>query len=651
MAQLDVVAANSGGNSYALDTLGPVDWLVYPGSTTQVKKSGGTALVYSRTGSNPVGFTGTPTTLTWTGGAPTATGSSNGGQYGGTAIDTGYQLVAPADTATRTLRIWGGAYQTTLRVVATLSDGSAPIVTDTSTVYVSGNALQRIFTITYSAASEGQTLTVQLFNHVGGGNINIQGAALSADVSLTVPDAPTSVSAVAGNGQATVSFTAPSDNGGAAITAYTVTSSPGGVTATGASSPVTVTGLTNETAYTFTVTATNSQGTGPASATSNSVTPSAAAGPVAVANNDANLVWSPYNWDDRGSYKETATTGAYVKFGFSGTSVKVKVDLSALGAASVASGNYPVVRTIIDGYSHVDTQLTSATTAVTRSGLAAGSHTVDVYLLASQNSVDRWNTPLGLRVTGFELDAGAATQAIATRSKRMIYFGDSITEGYYVIQSGYPAGNSALHTVVPSIALALDAEYGQIGYGAQGYAQAGQGNVPNFNSAYGLFSSGRPRLVDGKFSPEPDYICVEHGANGTTTQASVQTAITNLRTAAPNAKIFIMVPAGGFGRAGITAAVNANASDADLFLIDLGAAYEKGINGTGGANMYAVDALHRNTLANARVAAGYAKKIQAAMGGGGEAVAEPNAIYVASGRLKRSASGAAIPSGRRLRIS
>ena len=83
----------------------------------------------------------------------------------------------------------------------------------------------------------------------------------------TAPGAPASVSASAGNAQATVTFTAPASNG-AAITNYTVTSSPGGFTATGASSPLTVTGLTNGTSYTFTVTATNSVGTGAASSAS-----------------------------------------------------------------------------------------------------------------------------------------------------------------------------------------------------------------------------------------------------------------------------------------------------------------------------------------------------------------------------------------------
>jgi hypothetical protein len=90
-----------------------------------------------------------------------------------------------------------------------------------------------------------------------------------------VPGAPTIGTATGGNASASVTFTAPSNTNNSPITSYTVTSSPGSVTASGASSPITVTGLTNGTAYTFTVTATNAQGTGPASAASNSVTPAA----------------------------------------------------------------------------------------------------------------------------------------------------------------------------------------------------------------------------------------------------------------------------------------------------------------------------------------------------------------------------------------
>jgi hypothetical protein len=85
-----------------------------------------------------------------------------------------------------------------------------------------------------------------------------------------VPLAPTAVIATPGSAQLGVAFTPPADSASAPID---YTANCGGNTATGAGSPLVVTGLTNGIAYTCTVTARNATGTGPASTPSNSATP------------------------------------------------------------------------------------------------------------------------------------------------------------------------------------------------------------------------------------------------------------------------------------------------------------------------------------------------------------------------------------------
>jgi len=100
----------------------------------------------------------------------------------------------------------------------------------------------------------------------------------TASVAAKVPNAPTIGTATAtAYNTATVTFTAPAENGGATITSYTATSSPSGITGTlsqAGSGTITVSGLAAITSYTFTVTATNSVGTSAASAASNSITTS-----------------------------------------------------------------------------------------------------------------------------------------------------------------------------------------------------------------------------------------------------------------------------------------------------------------------------------------------------------------------------------------
>jgi alpha-tubulin suppressor-like RCC1 family protein/alpha-acetolactate decarboxylase len=149
------------------------------------------------------------------------------------------------------------------------------------------NIYQRLGSDTYGA--EVATVTGSVYSHevtgltngtmynftikaINPGGISDPSDEVSA-TPMTVPSAPTEVRAVSGNGQATITFTAPDDHGGSPITGYEVTVLPDHRTVTGHSSPITITGLTNGRAYTFVVRAINSVGLSTASVESNAVTP------------------------------------------------------------------------------------------------------------------------------------------------------------------------------------------------------------------------------------------------------------------------------------------------------------------------------------------------------------------------------------------
>ena len=185
-------------------------------------------------------------------------------------------------------------------------------------------------------------------------------------VTATVPSAPTGVKAAAGNGSAQLTWVPPASTGGAAITGYLLTATPGGKTARStAVTSFTVGGLTNGTAYTFTVAAVNSTGTGPTSAASMPVTPrppTAPAPPTRVSASagyqSATVDWAPPA-SDGGSpisqYTVTAQPGgatistdgstrqAVLTGLTNGTSYTLTVTASNLIGASPATSSSPTV--------------------------------------------------------------------------------------------------------------------------------------------------------------------------------------------------------------------------------------------------------------------------------------------------------------------
>jgi len=208
------------------------------------------------------------------------TGLTNGQAYTFTVTADNVAGTGPASSssnsvtpkATQTITFVNPGPQnfgTTPTLSATADSGLTPTFSSSTTGVCTITSLGALTFVTAG------TCTINADQAGNGSYLAATQVSRSFTVNAVVPGVPVIGTATAGNKQASVAFSAPASNGGAAITGYTVTASPGGATATGSGSPITVTGLTNGTSYTFTVKATNSAGNSGASGASNSVTPKA----------------------------------------------------------------------------------------------------------------------------------------------------------------------------------------------------------------------------------------------------------------------------------------------------------------------------------------------------------------------------------------
>ena len=189
-----------------------------------------------------------------------------GNSYGSAPVNT----VAPAVTGTAQVR------QTLSCSTGTWLGAPAPTFTyqwQSNSSNISG-ATSSTYQIIDAYVGTVMRCVVTATNSVAPGGVSANSNATSS-VTANVPAAPTIGTATAtSSSTASITFTAPTGSlatGGSAITGYTMYSS-GGQSASGSSSPITITGLNPESSYNFYVRANNAIGQSANSGTSNTIT-------------------------------------------------------------------------------------------------------------------------------------------------------------------------------------------------------------------------------------------------------------------------------------------------------------------------------------------------------------------------------------------
>jgi hypothetical protein len=529
-------SVTSSATTFNLSSPAQTDYIVYPATTTPTRKSGAGSTIIAAAVLGAVSFATFNygnNLFTWTGGAPTASGTAvAGGIYTNpttaSAVGQGIRLVLPADTNSRTAVIYWGANSCAPQLVATLSDGSATPLTLTPTATGSNIDIYYAATITFAANSAGQTLTIDMTVKTlqSGGNIFI-GAAKYL----------TAVSSITGSGAGVQNANTSSASGTVGITGSGAgTQAKDTAAATGT---VSVSGAAASTQAPDSAAATGAVGISGTGAVTEGKDVSTGTGAVAVSGSAALT---------EGKDVSTATGAVGVSGAGSATQAKDNaaatgaVGVAGLGSASQAKNTGSATATVGISGSGAATQAkntSSATAQLGVSGAATGTQQKDVSAASGATGIsgagaatqqkDSASAAGAVEVSG----AGAATQQKNTASGTGVVLDGIVGSG-----AGTQAPNAAAATGTVSVsgsAAATQAKDTSSGTGTVGITGAGAATQAKDTSS----GTGTVGITGSAAITQQPNVSTATGAIGNVSQGSA--AITQQ----PNA-------ASGTGTVGIT---------------------------------------------------------------------------------------------------
>jgi hypothetical protein len=172
------VSGNSSTSLVNLTVEGSSDWEHWGDSALNRKAGVAPQLSnYTLVGSGAaIGYNNDPRPVNWSDGTPTASSTNNENGLYISGVGNGFSLTAPAGTTLQTVVVHVGGWYSGGTLTAHLSDGSAPDYTITTLLV--GVQYDQNYTLTYNAASAGQTLTITWTMASGFGNVTLNAAAL-----------------------------------------------------------------------------------------------------------------------------------------------------------------------------------------------------------------------------------------------------------------------------------------------------------------------------------------------------------------------------------------------------------------------------------------------------------------------------------------